>query len=86
MFICKDMNSIPWRKITKNNMDEVEDPIRLGHVVSVEHIKYLIPGLISQMTGLFNPNIYQYGTVYVDQASRLSCVYPQKTASTEETL
>lgn len=44
------------------------------------------PGLITQMTGILTTERYKYATVYVDQASRLSFVWLQKTATAEETV
>ena len=38
------------------------------------------------MTGRLTKKRYKYATVFVDQASKLSYVYLQKTASVEETL
>ena len=55
-------------------------------MVSVYQLKYPAPGLISQMKGFLATNRYQYTTLYVDQASRLSYIYPQKNEFTEDTL
>ena len=80
------MVRIPWRQSSKKNMDEAKDPEIPREVILVDHFKPLMPGMISQMLGLMTTKRYQYATVYMDQASRLSCVYPQKNAYTEETL
>ena len=42
-------------------------------------------GLIAQMTGFRTTKRYRYATVYIDQGSRLSFTYLQKTATAEET-
>ena len=55
-------------------------------VVSVDQMVSPAPGHIAQMTGILTNKRYRYATVYVDQFSKLSFVYLQKTASAEETL
>ena len=80
------MVRIPWMQSSNNNMDEAKDPEIPREVILVDQFKYLMPGMISQMAGLMTTKRYQYETVYMDQASRLSCVYPQKNAYAEETL
>ena len=67
-------------------MDEAKDPKIPRGVILVENLESLMPGMIFQMAGLMTTMRYQYATVYMDQASWLSCVYPQKKASVEETL
>jgi hypothetical protein len=44
------------------------------------------PGLIAQMTGKLTTKRYKYATIYVDQYSRYSFCYLQKTATAEETI
>ena len=44
------------------------------------------PGLIAQMTGILTTKTYKYATVYIDQYSKLSYVYLQKTSTVEKTL
>ena len=44
------------------------------------------PGLIAQMTGILTTKRYAYATVYVDQVSRLSFIWLQKTATADETI
>ena len=43
-------------------------------MISVDQFKYPTSGLLAQMTGFLTTKRYQYATVYVDQASRLSYV------------
>ena len=75
-----------WRDKTKKSGSEVVKPTKPGQVVSVDQLVSPTPGLIAQMTGFLTKKRYKYATVYVDQYSKLSYVYLQKTASAEETL
>jgi hypothetical protein len=76
----------PWRtKSTKEGQD-VSKPKRPGDLVSVDQLKSPIPGFVAQITGILTKKRYNYATVFVDQASRLSYVHLQKTQSVEETL
>ena len=75
------MNRRPRSHRSKNNINEEEDPSNTVDILLTENIKYPILRLIYQMIGLLTTKIYQYKTVYVDQASRLSYAYPQKMAS-----
>ncbi len=76
----------PWRSRTSPNIDEATKPKRPGECVSVDQLVSPTPGLIAQMSGFLTMKRYRYATVYVDQASRLSFVWLQKTATAEETL
>jgi hypothetical protein len=76
----------PWRSQTSNNMDESTRPNNPGDCVSVDQLVSPTPGLIAQMTGFRTTKRYRYATVYIDQVSRLSFTYLQKTATAEETL
>ena len=75
-----------WRSRTANNRDEATRPTRPGERVSVDQLVSPTPGLIAQMAGFLTTKRYKYATIYVDQASRLSFVYLQKTATADETL
>jgi hypothetical protein len=75
-----------WRSRTADNKEEAFKPTKPGERVSVDQLVLPTPGLIAQMTGFLTTKRYQYATVYVDQASRLSFVWLQKTATAEETL
>ena len=44
------------------------------------------PGLIAQITGFLTTKRYKYGTIFVDQYSRMGFVYLQKTASAKDTI
>ena len=55
-------------------MDEAKDTERPGDVIFLDQLKSPTLVLISQMTGFMTTKRYQYATVYVDQASRLSYV------------
>ena len=80
------MNRRLWRKCSKNYIYETKDSSSLEDVISVDQTKPPMPVLISEITGFLTTKRYQYTTVYVDQASMLSYVYPQKTASSVDTL
>ncbi len=75
-----------WRSRTANNREEAAKPTKPGERVSVDQLVSPTPGLVAQMTGFLTTKRYKYATVYVDQASRLSFVWLQKTATAEETL
>ena len=68
------MNTRPRIQCYKNNMDEAKDTERPGDVIFLDQLKSPTLVLISQMTGFMTTKRYQYATVYVDQASRLSYV------------
>ena len=57
-----------------------------GDVVSVDQMVSQTPGLMAQMAGFLMTKRHRCATVFVNQASRLGCVYFQKTASAEETI
>jgi hypothetical protein len=57
-----------------------------GYCVPVDQLVFPTPGFVAQMSGILTTARYKCATVYVDQASRLSFTYLQKTASAEETL
>ena len=67
-------------------MDKAKDLTSTADMISVDQFKSLMLGLIAQMKGLLTTKKYQQATVYVDQALRLSYVYPQTTALAEDTL
>ena len=75
-----------WRSRTPNNQEDSNKPTSPGERVSVDQLVSPTPGLIAQMTGFLTMKRYKYATVYVDQASRLSFVWLQKTATADETL
>lgn len=75
-----------WRHRTPNNKVESPKPAKPGERVSVDQMVSPTPGLIAQMTGILTTKRYTYATVYVDQVSRLSFVWLQKTATADETI
>ena len=75
-----------WRSRSSDNKDEARKPTKPGQCVSVDQLVSPTPGLVAQMIGFLTMTRYRYATIYVDQASRLSYVYLQKTATAEETL
>jgi hypothetical protein len=75
-----------WRSRSSDNKDEAAKPTKPGQCVSVDQLVSPTPGLIAQMIGFLTTSRYKYSTIYVDQASRLSFVYLQKTATADETL
>ena len=75
----------PWRN--KKRDDYVPQALtRPGEMVSVDMLTSPSPGFVAHMTGRLTRDRYRYATVYVDQFSRLSYVYLQKTATADETL
>lgn len=75
-----------WRTKTRKNYTPKAAPSRPGQVISVDQLDSAVPGFISQMTGRLTLERYKYATVFVDQYSRYSYVYPQKSSSADETL
>ena len=72
------MHRKPWR--TKGNPSK---PSRVatepGQIVSVDQFESPSPGFIAQLKGTLTKQRFKYGTVFVDQYSRLSYVYLQRT-------
>jgi hypothetical protein len=56
------------KKPTINQTD-----LQPGDMVSVDQIVSPIPGLVAQITGTLTTKMYNYATIYVDQATRLGC-------------
>ena len=75
----------PWRNKKRKDFQPPKLK-RPGEMVSVDMLTSPSPGLVAQMTGRLTKARYRYATVYVDQFSRLSYVYLQKSADAEETL
>jgi transposase InsO family protein len=75
-----------WRHRTPNNVIASSKPTKPGERISVDQMVSPTPGLIAQMTGILTTKRYAYATIYVDQVSRLSFVWLQKTATAEETV
>ena len=75
-----------WRSKSSNNKDEAARFTKPGACISVDQLISPTPGLIAQMTGRLTTKRYNCATVYVDQYSSLSYVWPQKSTSAEETL
>jgi hypothetical protein len=76
----------PWRSRTSANTDEARKPTRPGECVSVDRLVSPTPGLIAELSRFLTMKRYKYAMVYVDQASRLSFVWLQKSATADETL
>ena len=75
----------PWRNKQSHSYQK-KVATTPGEVVSVDMMVSPTPGFIAQMTGKLTTQRYKYATIYVDQASHLSYVFLQKTATAEETL
>jgi hypothetical protein len=76
-----------WRSRSSDNKDEARKATKPGQCVSVDQLLASpTPGLVAQMIGFLTMTRYKCATIYVDQASRLSCVCLQKMATAEETL
>ena len=79
------MHRKPWR--TKGNPSK---PSRVatepGQIVSVDQFESPSPVFIAQLKGTLTKQRYKYATVFVDQYSRLSYVYLQRTIMSNETV
>ena len=75
-----------WRSKRSNNRDEAKRPTKPGECISVDQLISPTPGLIAQMTGRLTTKRYSCATVYVDQYSSLSFVWPQVSTSAEDTI
>ena len=93
--VCKEVlcltvlgtQELIWRHhISKNQDQPIEHPIKPGHLVSVNQLVSLTPGIISEMTGILTTKHYKYATVYVDHVSRLTFAYLQNTATANKTI
>lgn len=74
-----------WR--SKSSKEAALPPVyRPGDRVSVDQLTSSPPGLVAQMTGFRTSKRYKYAIVFVDQASKFSYIYLQKTQSAEETV
>jgi hypothetical protein len=77
----------PWCTKTPKNKEQQQDVVTMpGQCVSVDQLKSSHPGLIAQMQGIPTKQCYNYATVFVDQYSKMSFVYLQKTSNSEETV
>ena len=57
-----------------------------GEVVYVDQLVSPASGFIAQIKGRLTTKRYKYAALFVDQASRLGCVYLQKTNTAFDTL
>jgi hypothetical protein len=84
--LCPKAAKRSWRSRSSDNKDEARKPTKPGQCVSVDQLASPTPGLVAQMIGFLTMTRCKHATIYVDQASRLSCIYPQKTATAKDTL
>ena len=68
-----------------NNHESQKRPT-IPEYVPVDMLTTPSPGIVTQMTGTLMKARYKYVTVFVDQYSRYTYVYPQTTQTSEETL
>jgi hypothetical protein len=71
---------------SSDNKDEARKATKPGQCVSVNQLVSPTPGLVARMIGFLTMTRCKHATIYVDQASRLSYIYLQKTATAKETL
>jgi hypothetical protein len=75
----------PWR----DKGDEAPNTLIAtapGQIVSVDQMESTTVGFIAQLKGKLTTKRYQYATVFVDQFSRLSYVFLQKSLNSAETV
>ena len=75
-----------WRRRTKDNTDEAEEPKQLEGLVSVDQLISTTPGFIAQICGILTTNHYTCATVYLNQASKLGFLWIQKTTAAKYTV
>ena len=75
-----------WQYQTAKNREVPNKPKNPGNLVLVDQLVSPTPGLVAQMTGILTTKRYKYARVYVDQVTKLSFTYLQKTATAEETI
>jgi Reverse transcriptase (RNA-dependent DNA polymerase) len=75
----------PWRSKPRKNQP-AKTKLNPGDMTSVDQMNSSTPGLVAQISGILTTKRYKCATVFVDQASRLGYIYPQKTSSAEETI
>ena len=79
------MTKRPWR-VKGDNKTASKTATRPGQIVSVDQLEANTPGLIAQLKGKLTQQRYKYATVFVDQFSGYTFVYPQKRLTSEETV
>lgn len=74
-----------WR--TKEPPHTITPPnLKPGDMVSVDQLQSSVTGLLGQIKGIPTRARFTIATVYIDHASDFTFVYPQCTASAEETM
>ena len=76
----------PWRTRAPPNRRAPPAVNGPGDCVSIDQLESSTPGLIAQLRGFLTKQRYTCTTVFVDQYSRLSFVYHQKSTKGDETL
>ena len=76
----------PWRTKSPPNRRAPPAVNGPGDCVSIDQLESSTSGLIAQLRGFITKQRYTCATVFVDQYSRLSFVYCQKTTKGDETL
>ena len=71
---------------TKDKLGTRDQANQPGELILVDQLVSPTPGLVAQMTGRLTTKRYRHATVFVDQYSGLGYIYPQKTATAEETV
>ena len=69
-----------------NNKDKARKPSRPGDTISVDQMVSPTPGLIAKMTGFVTTQRYKYATIFVDQYSKRTFVWLQRSPRKAETL
>jgi hypothetical protein len=79
------MHRRPWRDKGKDTRF-TKFATSPGEIVSVDQMESTSLGFVAQLKGKLTTKRYKYATIFVDQFSRLSYVFLQKTLTSKETV
>ena len=76
----------PWRTKGQDDTHIVKQATSPGEIVSVDQLESPTPGFIAQLKGILTKERYHAATVFVDQYSRYTYIYLQRSLTSKETL
>ena len=79
------MTKRPWT-VKGDNKRTAKTATYPGQVVSVDQLEYTSPSFITQLKGTLTQQRYKHATVFIDQFSRDTFVYLQKSVTSQETV
>ena len=82
---CGEMTRRPWR-VKGDAQHKTKIATQPGQVVSVDQLESSTLGFVAQLKGILTTQRYKYASIFVDQYSNLTSVFPQKRLTSEETV